>query len=308
MTSIPLATDTLRCAPWALAEQLDPIGTAGNQLGFLLVEWPLPWPRDIGEVPELAPVLEALSGSGIRLQGLVPAGDGDQRRLILYRAPDAHEGFVRYQRTERAVPAADTVTAALELLMAPGQPGPATTEVAHDVLVCTHGRRDVCCGSLGTTLAMELAEGTALGLDTRIWRTSHTGGHRFAPTAIVLPEGTAWAFLDQRLLARIVNRQGDVASALAHYRGCIGLPSKELQALDRAAFADIGWGWLDYTRRGHTADGVTTLVATAPDGGEAHWSAEVIVNRMVAVPDCGKPIEEAKKAEPELALRNLRRL
>jgi hypothetical protein len=309
VTSIPLATETLRCAPWARAEQVDPIGTAGSQSGFLLVEWPLPWPRDIGEIPELAPVLAALRGTGIRIQGLVPASSHTEvRRLVLYRAPADPHGFVRYERTERVVPAPDTIAAALELLESPNTPEWVMAEVDQEVLVCTHGKRDVCCGSLGTALALDLAaDPNALGPDVRVWRTSHTGGHRFSPTAIVLPYGTAWAFLDQPLVERIVRRQGDVREAMEHYRGCIGLGSSALQAVERLAFADVGWDWLDYARRGEThTDGTTVLTATAPDGVVSQWSAQVIVRRTVPVPDCGKPIGDAKKSEAELEVQNFR--
>ena len=55
---------------------------------------------------------------------------------------------------------------------------------------------DRCCGSLGTALAQELlADPLQLGDDVRVWRTSHTGGHRFAPTALVLPQGTVVGLL-----------------------------------------------------------------------------------------------------------------
>src|SRR4051812_17186052 len=123
MTSIPVATETLRCAPWARAEEVDPIGTAGSQKGFLLIEWPLPWPRDIGEIPELAPVVEATRAAGIRIQGLVPAGSHTEvRRIVLYRTIDEPRGFTRYERTERVVPAESSVGGALGLLSSPNAP------------------------------------------------------------------------------------------------------------------------------------------------------------------------------------------
>lgn len=76
-----------------------------------------------------------------------------------------------------------------------------------DVLICTHGRRDVCCGKFGTALALR-AEKVLRGTGVRIRRTSHLGGHRFAPTALVLPEGTLWAFADDDLLVRLIERSG----------------------------------------------------------------------------------------------------
>ena len=59
--------------------------------------------------------------------------------------------------------------------------------------MCDPERRDTRCGRWGTLLHIELA---ARATDVRIWHCSHTGGHRFAPTAITLPDGRAWAYVD----------------------------------------------------------------------------------------------------------------
>ena len=56
------------------------------------------------------------------------------------------------------------------------------------LLICTHGSRDRCCGRLGTILHRSAS---ARWPDVDVHRISHTGGHRFAPTAILLPSGTA---------------------------------------------------------------------------------------------------------------------
>ncbi len=83
-------------------------------------------------------------------------------------------------------------------------------------LVCTHGRRDACCGRLGLPLARRLAE-LAPG---RVWRTTHLGGHRFAPTLLSLPDGYCYGRLGlddlPELLAR--TRAGQVGT-LAKLRG-----------------------------------------------------------------------------------------
>jgi hypothetical protein len=60
------------------------------------------------------------------------------------------------------------------------------------LLVCTNGRRDVCCALRGRPVALEAAA-LAPG---RVWESSHTGGHRFAPTGVLLPHGVALARLD----------------------------------------------------------------------------------------------------------------
>jgi len=297
---------SLRCSQVIREAGVDPVGTAGSYHGFLLLEWPLPWPRDLSEVPALEPVHAALAGTGLRLQGLVPLfGDGEARRVICYRRPRG-TGFAGYERAEHLVPEERVVDAAIELARGgDGDPAWARAPITDDVLVCTHGRRDVCCGSQGTALVLELsADPTRFGGSIRLWRTSHTGGHRFAPTGIVLPQGTVWAHLDADALRRITRREGPLDDLLPRYRGCPAVGPPAVQALEREAFAEIGWEWLDWHRWGEAGDdGTATVTGESPGGDRRTWTAEVEVARMVPVPECGLPIDAAKKSEPELRVR-----
>lgn len=59
------------------------------------------------------------------------------------------------------------------------------------LLVCANGKRDLCCAVRGRPIALEL-ERTAPG---QVWECTHTGGHRFAPTGLVLPSGQSLARL-----------------------------------------------------------------------------------------------------------------
>lgn len=59
-------------------------------------------------------------------------------------------------------------------------------------LVCTHGKRDRCCALYGRQLYLALS---ALGGDA-VWQSSHLGGHRFAPTMLVLPQGLLYGWLE----------------------------------------------------------------------------------------------------------------
>jgi len=54
------------------------------------------------------------------------------------------------------------------------------------LLVCTNGTRDVCCASFGRPVA---AAAHAQHPE-QVWEVTHTSGHRFAPTAVLLPYGT----------------------------------------------------------------------------------------------------------------------
>jgi hypothetical protein len=177
-----------------------------------------------------------------------------------------------------------------------------------EVLVCGHGRRDPCCGRWGTLLHVELA---ARATAARVWRCSHTGGHRFAPTAITLPDGRAWAYVDADLVEGILDRRADVATLLAHDRGCLAL-DPWAQVVERGLFERAGWSWMDsevtdveVDVAGDRQSARVVLGWRDPDGATGRATAEVAITRTVPVLVCGEPPEAATKTSSELALRRL---
>ncbi|MEX5634210.1 sucrase ferredoxin [Parafrankia sp. FMc2] len=293
----------IRCADWSRAVAMSPAGTAGTYAGFLLVEIPLPWPRDAGETDEAA-LLEPLIGpAGYRLQAVVPADTGapvGERRVILHAREPGAAAFAGYRRFESAVGASlrDTVAA---LVAAAADPGPSSLAVPGvDVLVCGHGRRDACCGRLGAGLAVRLAAGTP-GPGVNLWRTSHLGGHRFAPVALVLPEGTGWAFADPDLIDRVIRRDGDIGTVADHYRGCSGLAGTQVQALESEVLRRVGWGLLDAARHG-SVDGDRAELSWETGAEAVTWSGTVRPGRTVAMPDCMSPPASAARTQTEWAV------
>lgn len=309
-----------RCSGFARSEGLDPAGTAGSYHGYVMLEVPLPWPHEITEHPDIAAGAAALAAAGLRLQGVVPhpSRSPDRRRMVTCLRPAGP--FDRYETVDWTVPAAGvpealaalaasvaaTVNATDEgldqLSAGPAVRVAASADAGRHVLVCTHGKRDACCGSLGTRLTRVLP---GLGAGVHVWRTTHTGGHRFAPTAVLLPEGTAWAYLDHDTLVGISDRTLDLDQAARRYRGCTGLDGAEVQAAEREALRAVGWSWLDHRRRGVVLqrDGGRTRVrldGVATDDVTTSFEATVEVARVVPVPDCGKPLSEARKSAPEL--------
>jgi hypothetical protein len=301
----------IRCSSWARDVRLSPIATVGTYFGFLLVEIPLPWPRDIAEVPAIAKLAGLVTTRRIRVQALVPssteAGPTD-RRVILHAGRFGARTFGGYQRHETTV--GDSLEEAVTRLVASADS--AAAELARpgtDILVCTHGRRDACCGSKGTELALQLAA-SAHPAGVHRWRTSHTGGHRFAPTFLVLPEGTGWAFADPILVHDVLERSVPFADVAARYRGCAGLGGPQVQALERDVLVSVGWELLDRPRAGYLTGEVTDDggQVTRLDAGGDHWEGVVRPGRTLPVPDCMKPLSEATKTETEWIVSDLRSL
>lgn len=67
-------------------------------------------------------------------------------------------------------------------------------------LVCTHGKRDQCCALAGMPMFAAMRELVA----GRVWRCSHIGGHRFAPTMLFLPEGLCYGRMPLEDVAHVV--------------------------------------------------------------------------------------------------------
>jgi hypothetical protein len=296
-----------RCSAWAREADLSPIGTIGSYRGYLLVETPLAWPKDITEIPGLAGVARRLPPLGIRLQALVPSSpDGDQAgpRMILHAPSAEGGGFAGYRRFETT--AGESLEGSLDRLLARAGDGLCLPSARTDLLVCTHGSRDVCCGSRGIGLAHGLAALPLRGV--RHWRTSHTGGHRFAPTFLLLPQGTAWAFADVQLVQQVVGRSVPFAEVAGHYRGCAGLPSPHVQVLEREVLALVGWELLDERRSGRLT-GETTRDGgeiTRLEAGSRAWEGVVRASRTLPVPDCLTPSAETTKVTTEWTASDVR--
>lgn len=296
-----------RCAEQCRQLDATPAGSAPSYAGLLLVELPLPWPSDVSDDPRLATICSAASAAGHRVQAIVPARPHarEAASVIRYTAPTG--AFERFVRLEAEVDGDDPTDAALGLLSQP-VPRDITAAEVVDVLICGHGKRDVCCGSTGVPLARQVATTSASGV--RVWRTSHLGGHRYAPTALTLPDGRAWAWLDADALSGIVTRSAPAEVAARYDRGCGHFTDPWQQAAESAVFAREGWRWLESRRTATTEPPTSDLTvsrhvgihAERPDGSLVGYRVLVELTRHVPVPVCGRPLDEAAKTSPELSV------
>ncbi|WP_330460273.1 sucrase ferredoxin [Streptomyces sp. NBC_00820] len=176
-------------------------GTAATATTWLLLEQPGPWGAKALTSSHLDPVLG---------RALEAAADGTGVRIALIRRPGRHAD--PGTPPLRHVYAAHTVPGRIWLQSATTRDphrlldldfaalgagdhrsfGTALGGRPHDgdplALVCTNGKRDRCCALLGRPLAAELAASGVEG----VWEVTHLGGHRFAPTVLVLPYGYAY--------------------------------------------------------------------------------------------------------------------
>ncbi len=296
--------DLPRCSELAAALGESPVGTAPPWTRCLVLELPAPWEADVARsraFPEaLRPALERSNG-GVRLQCVLPDpaySAPRMRRVMLFSR--AAGSLAACERAEYLFPAERAGDlAALLVEEGPGAgetPGHAADDAAdRDVLVCTHGNRDACCGSFGAPVygalrRMADVDPSGGGERVRVWRTSHTGGHRFAPTLIDLPQGRYWGRVDAESAGAILRRAGDVRALEGLYRGWAALGTAAEQSAEWAALARFGWRWTRAGGRMETLDAApdggarTVRFETARPGGGTTQAITVTVERAGSVP------------------------
>jgi hypothetical protein len=249
------------CCAVSEASGEDPAGTGTPFAGYLGIEVPLPWKRDVTEsrhfLQALREAVERAQSAGLigKFTGLVPdpeySREGHVRVILLRRPPGL---FAAYEKEEYVAPKGEVV-ALVEALAA--EPDALSrfaryredTSHIRDVLVCTHGSRDVCCGRFGRPIYKELRQRYAPESEgqLRVWRTSHLGGHRFAPHLLDFPEGRYWCRLVPEILENLVFRSGPVSRLRPFYRGWAALGKFE-QIAEREVFIREGWRWTEYSK------------------------------------------------------------
>jgi hypothetical protein len=256
-------------------------GTAAGAGFFVIVEQSGPWGRDAARESHLDPLLGAeldarTSRAGgrfmlVRRPGGHPAQDGPRRVLLAHAgsAPDSPAWLLEAEVTDPGELLGldwGALARGSRALVAASLPGARDAEPA--LLVCTNGRRDVCCAVRGRPLAAAAAR---VG-PGRVWEVSHTGGHRFAPTAVLLPWGQTYARLDEQGAAWVLesSRTGHTPAELLgplHDRGRSALaPAAQCaESHVRAALGETHLDSLWASAPTPSADG-NEVVVTHADG------------------------------------------
>jgi hypothetical protein len=191
------SVNAFRCAALADALEEPLAGTSAVARSWLAVEQPGRWGHGVAR--DLAAVA---AGTGVRIVLIRRPGSGPDRGR-----PAPRTAYLAHTVPGRTWLERTTVTDPgqlrdLDLARAgAGDRGLLGTPVSERVLlVCTNGRRDVCCALRGRPIAAELAATHG----DQVWECTHIGGHRFAPTAVLLPTGYSYGRLTTAFGARLL--------------------------------------------------------------------------------------------------------
>lgn len=263
------STDRWRCA-LAARERQDPlVGTAVPAPRWFLVEHRGPWQRTAaGTAPldavagELTPLLE---GHRARLQLVRRHGRRVEGGTVEGAAPvvalvDCPTGRVHWSTWEQPGDLVALAAAMPELLAA----APPCEDPL--VLVCAHGRKDVCCAIDGRLTARVLDD----LLPGMVWETTHLGGDRFAANVTFLPDGTMYGRVDGSSAPDLALDHLDGLADLTRWRGrSLWHPAVQAAAADVLATLEAP-RWRDVVVARVTAQGPDTWQVELDVDGRTH--------------------------------------
>ncbi len=276
------------CSVASLAVGEPLVGTAPEAVAWVVLEQPGPWGRKALTESHLDPVLgEALEAAAaahharvalVRRPGRHPDySDSPSRRVWIANTRPQHSwllgGWIEdiadlgglswsgisqgdLRSVQRSVPGLRVETDPL-------------------LLVCTNGRRDVCCAINGRALVATLHD-RLLG---RIWETTHLSGHRFSPTGVLLPSGVMYGRLNPKRAVDAYERAAAGRVVTEGYRGraTYSRPGQAAEAAVRTAAAEFGLDALDVVSVGEN-DGGWLAVVGHRDG--RRWRVDVTERRL----------------------------
>ena len=262
------------CSTQTLKTPHDLIASIEAREHQFFIEVPEPWNRIYGLSPSfpkgLVSVLQEFIKQCPKTSVSIFAPDAeysqtDLSRLIYLRR---RKDLVAYERMEFLL-SPERITELLgECLQTPG--GPVTEALSvfqvfepsvQDVFVCVHGARDQCCGLFGKELYHSLRGDPVLrdrGL--RIFRCSHIGGHRYAPTFLEASALRCWGQATGDRALQILQRSGEVDSVLDYYRGSALLADPLQQVAEREMLRRYGWDWFSFRNVSYVTEDSQVLV------------------------------------------------
>jgi hypothetical protein len=224
----------MECSLSALDEPLAATASLAN--AYVIIEQPGPWGHDAihdSHLPAaVADHLTTAQGTGTKVllarhaHRPERAHDGTRHLWIGFTAP----GSVRMRHTANATDD-EILSLDFSAIAANALPPIGDKTDAGVIFVCTHSGRDRCCAVHGRALVNALTD--HVPEPDSVWECSHLGGHRFAPTALVMPAGIVYGRLDLPSALAITTHMNERLVDLDHCRGRSAFAAP-LQAADIA--------------------------------------------------------------------------
>ena len=249
---------TAPCSATSVAAEEPLIGSAPDAFAWVCLEQNGPWGAkawtsshldpEVGAAIESAAARHRVRPSMIRRPGRHADAGTLGSRQVLVAASTPGSTWLLAARVDDPMVLLDLDFAAL----ARGSRDEVIASMPPQLLVCTNGTRDTCCARLGRPVAAA----AALRFPEQVWEVTHTSGHRFAPTTVLLPSGS----LHGRVLdaAPLLATESEGLVSLTGYRG-------------RSVWPTEGQVAEEHVRRSHGILGLDDLTVS---GDGARWLVE----------------------------------
>jgi len=214
-------TTPFYCSQLSIATDEQIFGTAvANTTVWFLLEYPAAWGAQALEESDLpSAVKDQLFAwqkniPGSRLQ-LIKKGSrlaADQINFYVGLSGDSPARLYRFPLDRYE----DLLDLAMPAIIAQENDYAQFIDDSRLYLVCTNGKRDQCCAKWGMPLFQALQKQAG----DNVWQTTHTGGHRFAPTLLCMPHGLSFGRVEATEARALVDAyQQNAIYQVDRYRG-----------------------------------------------------------------------------------------
>lgn len=182
------------------------VGTAPRESSYLVIELAKPWPSKLKKLDRVKSFIKALDRA--------TKGYTDRPKVLATPSLDSGQDqamLIRWDGTQALSQSVEFKPEAVAEALA----HPATGQAEPIYLVCTHGSRDRCCGTLGYPVYRALKDNSV----RRVLQVSHLGGHRYAPLVLAFPE---WRFFGQVTPQRALSLDQSLGQGEAYLEGYRG--------------------------------------------------------------------------------------
>lgn len=287
------------CTDWSLAIDEPMAGTAVSGKVWLFLEVNQPWTAKATSDNNLpAPVQNWLAEQGGMVNGRLqfikqPRGERTDWAFFVAVFGDTNSRVYRFNLASYD----DLFRLDLPTIVAGDERYAAKRTTEPQILVCTNGKRDVCCALHGVALLRALSAVNVPGL----WETTHLGGHRFAPTLLTLPDGVNYGRLTPLDVPEFLTHLHNRTLWLDKLRGwvCYEPVVQVAEQFLRQETAVLDLDALQHTATETLAEGVWQVQFQASDG-QRHTVTVEAAAPLVTYPSSGSLVP---KTVPQFRVR-----